>query len=46
MAKAAGLNHWFQVRVPFGRLPLEMQSGKPPEVLVLDGFVPVKEGEK
>src|ERR1035437_3119115 len=46
MPKAAGLNHWFQVRVAIDRLPLDRQFGRPPDVLVLDGFVPVKDGEK
>src|SRR5436190_7831087 len=39
-------NQWFTVRWPDGRLPLQMRSGSPPNVLVLDGSALSNDGVK
>src|SRR2546425_8148958 len=46
MANAVASNQRTSVRWPEGGLPLAMRSGNPPEVFVLDGFVPENPGEK
>src|SRR5712692_5268156 len=45
-AKQEASNHRLIERVSVGRLPLQMRSGNPPRVLVLDGSLPEKLGEK
>src|SRR2546423_9999249 len=46
MAKAEASNQCSSVRCSVGKLPFAMRSGRPPDVLVLDGSEPEKLGVK
>jgi hypothetical protein len=44
--KQEASNHRLIVRSPAARLPLQIRSGRPPMVFVIDGSLPEKVGEK